>query len=78
MEVIGFILTSVKDKPEICHDDSIVIAKKLIETLVNGNLADSDPQISAISNTISCIAVCLKDEFKQFLPTIVPALLKDA
>jgi hypothetical protein len=44
IEVIGFILTSVKDKPEICRQDSEVIAKKLIETLVSGNLADSDPQ----------------------------------
>lgn len=27
IEVIGFILTSVKDQPAICHDDSIVIAQ---------------------------------------------------
>lgn len=26
IEVIGFILTSVKDQPEVCHDDAIVIA----------------------------------------------------
>lgn len=78
IEVIGFILTSVKDQPAVCHDDAIVIAKKLIETLVNGNLTDSDPQITAITNCVSQIAVCLKDEFKQFLPTIIPALLKDA
>lgn len=78
IEVIGFILTSVKDQPEICKADSIVIANKLIDTLVNGNLADSDPQITAITSCVSQIAVCLKDEFKQFLPTIVPALLKDA
>jgi len=36
----------------------------LIETLVNGNLADSDPQITAITNCVSQIAVCLKDDFK--------------
>ena len=30
IEVIGFILTSVKDQPEICKDDSIVIAQMLI------------------------------------------------
>lgn len=78
IEVIGFILTSVKNKPEICKQDAIEISQNIIETLVNGNLSDSDPQITAITNTISQICVCLKDDFKQFLPVIVPALLKDA
>lgn len=50
----------------------------IIETLINGNLVDSDPQITSIANVISQIAVCLKEEFVQFLPLIVPALLKDA
>ena len=50
----------------------------IIETLINGNLVDSDPQITSIANVISQIAVCLKEEFVQFLPLIVPALLKDS
>jgi len=53
IEVIGFILTSVKNKPEICKQDAIEISQNIIETLVNGNLQDSDPQITAITNTIS-------------------------
>ena len=53
IEVIGFILTSVKNKPEICKQDAIEISQNIIQTLVNGNLQDSDPQITSISNTIS-------------------------
>ena len=46
--------------------------------LASGNLADSDPQATTISNTISQICVCLGEDFKQFLPIIIPALLRDA
>ena len=49
----------------------------ILECLINGNLADSDPQINAITNTISQICGCLKEDFKQFLPLIVPELLKN-
>lgn len=78
IEATGYILTSVKDKPEVCKADAIEICQMIIETLINGNLVDSDPQITSIANVISQIAVCLKEEFVQFLPLIVPALLKDA
>jgi len=50
----------------------------IIKTLVEGNLQDADPQITAIGDTLSQICVCLKDDFKVYLPTIIPALLKDA
>ena len=78
IEATGYILTSVKDKPEVCKADAIEICQMIIETLINGNLVDSDPQITSIANVISQIAVCLKEEFVQFLPLIVPALLKDS
>jgi len=41
-------------------------------------LKDSDPQVTSIPNTISQISICLKDDFKPFLPTILPALIRDA
>jgi hypothetical protein len=37
----------------MCKADAHEISKMIIEVLVNGNLSDSDPQIMAISNTIS-------------------------
>jgi len=77
-EAIGYILTSVKNTPEICRQDSIEVCQMLLETLINGNLTEADPQNETITNAISQICVCLKDDFKQFLPLFVPALLKDA
>lgn len=78
IDCIGYILTSVKGKPEICKADAIEISKMIIEILVNGNLSSSDPQLTSIPNTISQICTCLKEDFKEFLPVIVPALLRDA
>jgi hypothetical protein len=78
IEAIGYILMSVKSKPEICKQDAIEICQNIVETFVTGNLQESDPQITVIANTISQIAICIKDEFKQFLPHIIPALLRDA
>jgi hypothetical protein len=43
IEAAGYILTSVKDKPEVCKADAIEICQMIIETLINGNLVDSDP-----------------------------------
>ena len=77
IETIGYILTSVKNSPEICKQDAIEVCQMILDCLINGNLQDADPQINAITNTVSQICVCLKEEFKQFLPLIVPALLKD-
>jgi mannitol/fructose-specific phosphotransferase system IIA component len=54
------------------------VCQQIIDTLINGNLTEADPQITAIANTISQICICLKAEFKPFLPLIIPALLKDA
>ena len=62
----------------MCKADAIEICQMIMETLINGNLVDSDPQITSIANVISQIAVCLKEDFVQFLPLIVPALLKDS
>lgn len=53
IECIGYILTSVKDKPEICKADAIDICKMIVEILVSGNLKDSDPQLTAIPNTLA-------------------------
>lgn len=50
----------------------------LLETLIKGNLSEADPQNETITNAVSQICICLKDDFKQFLPVFVPALLKDA
>jgi len=55
---------SVRTKPEICKQDAIEICKNIVETLVTGNLQDSDPQITVIANTISQISICIKDDFK--------------
>ena len=68
----------MKDKPEICKNDANDICKMIIQTMVEGNLVDSDPQITAIGDTLSHICVCLKDDFKPYLPMIIPQLLKDA
>jgi hypothetical protein len=46
IEVIGFILSSFKDQPQLCMADAVVIANKLIQLLVNGNISDSDPQMT--------------------------------
>ena len=43
IDCIGYILTSVKNKPEICKNDAIEVCKVIIETLTQGNLQDSDP-----------------------------------
>ena len=53
IEATGYILTAVKDKPEVCKADAIEICQLIIETLINGNLVDSDPQITSIANVIS-------------------------
>lgn len=50
----------------------------LLEVLIKGNLTEADPQNESITNAVSQICICLKDDFKQFLPIFVPALLKDA
>ena len=50
----------------------------IIEAMVSGNIKDSDPQVIACANCLSQICSAIKDEFKQFLPMIVPQLIKDA
>lgn len=78
IDCIGFIITSVKDQPEICKQDAIQVTQMIIETKVSGTMQDSDPQVMAMSNCISQICAAIKEEFKQFLPAIVPQLIKDA
>lgn len=49
----------------------------IVQAYEKGGFAASDPQIQAMMTCLAQICVCLKDEFKQFLPVIVPSLLKD-
>ena len=77
IQTIGFILTAVKDRPDICRADALEVAATLTRLLNSGTVAESDPQVLAIQNTLSQIGACIKQEFKQFLPLIMPALLKD-
>jgi len=67
----------MKDKPEVAKADAVLICQMIVDMMNSGNLTDTDPQVMALSNTISQICVCLKDDFKQFLPAIMPPLLKD-
>ena len=53
IEVIGFILTSVKDKPEVCKKDAVEITNLLVAKMTSGNLVDSDPQVTSISNCLA-------------------------
>lgn len=50
----------------------------LTELLNSGRVSEADPQALAVQNTLSQIGACIKQEFKRFLPHIMPALLKDA
>lgn len=68
----------MRDQVEHCKADAIEVSGLLTTLLNSGKVLESDPQSLAIQNTLSQIAACLKLEFKQFLPQIMPALLKDA
>ncbi len=70
-------MTAVKDMPELCKSDALEVAAILTQLLNSGTILESDPQILAIQNTLSQIGTCIKHEFKQFLPLIMPALIKD-
>lgn len=70
-------MTAVKDRPEVCKADAFEIAKSLTELLNSGKVQEADPQLSALQNTLSQIGACIKQEFKVFLPHIMPALIKD-
>ena len=76
-DAIGYILTSVKSKPEICKQDAVVICQSIVTLMNSGQLKASDPQQSAIQDCIAQICVCLKADFKPFLSSIVPLLKKD-
>ncbi|CDW84107.1 importin beta- [Stylonychia lemnae] len=78
IQTIGFILNSVKDQTDICRSDALEVSTLLTTLLNSDKIKDSDPQSLAIQNTLSQIGACLKSEFKQFLPQIMPALLRDA
>ena len=78
IQTIGFILTAVKDRPEVCKQDALEVAKTLVELLNSGKVAAEDAQTLAITDTLSKIGSCIKQEFKQFLPHLMPALLRDA
>lgn len=70
-------MTAVKDRPEVCKEDAFEVAKVLTELLNSGKVEEADPQLVALQNTLSQIGSCIKQEFKVFLPHIMPALLKD-
>ena len=67
----------MKDKPEVCKGDAIEIAQVLTTLLNSGKVLEADPQLLAIQDTLSKIGSCIKQEFKVFLPHIMPALIKD-
>jgi hypothetical protein len=67
----------MKDKPDVCKQDAIDVAQVLTELLISGKLQEADPQLLAVQDTLSKIGSCIKQEFKVFLPHIMPALLKD-
>ena len=48
IQAIGFILTAVKDRPEVCKADAFEFAKSLIELLNSGKVEEADPQLIAI------------------------------
>ena len=50
----------------------------MVELLNSGKVAAEDAQTLAITDTLSKIGSCIKQEFKQFLPHLMPALLRDA
>ncbi|TNV74745.1 hypothetical protein FGO68_gene4951 [Halteria grandinella] len=77
IQTIGFILTAVKDQPEVCKADALEVATVLTTMLNSGRIADTDAQFLAIQNTLSQIGTCIKQEFRQFLPHIMPALFRD-
>ena len=49
----------------------------IVETMAAGTLKASDPQYNAIQQSLAQICVCLKEDFKPFLPTIIPMLKRD-
>lgn len=67
----------MKDKPEVCKADAMEVAQILTTLLNSGKVEEADPQLLAIQDTLSKIGSCIKQEFKVFLPHIMPALLKD-
>ena len=77
-QTLGFILTALKSNTSLCRQDALDIARALTQLLVSGQISEADPQILAIQNTLSQIGACIKGEFKEFLPHIMPALIKDA
>lgn len=76
-ECIGHILTSVRTKPEVCKNDAIAITGMIVEQMKANNMQPSDPQINAMTTTLSQICICLGEDFKAFLPTVVPFFLND-
>lgn len=42
IQTIGFILTALKDKPEICKQDALEVAQILTELLNSGRVGEAD------------------------------------
>jgi hypothetical protein len=57
---IGFILTAMKDKPDVCKNDAIECAQLLVTLLNSGKVQETDPQLLAIHDTLSKIGSCIK------------------
>lgn len=77
IEAIGFMIEAVTDERAAFLTNVTEITQNLVTMLINGSLTNDDPQQAAIKDTLAKIAGFLKEDFQQFVATLLPTLVAD-
>ena len=77
IEAIGFMIEAVTDERAAFLSNVTEITQNLVTMLINGSLTNDDPQQAAIKDTLAKIAGFLKEDFQQFVATLLPTLVAD-
>jgi len=74
---MGFMIEAVTDERETFNANVIMITTNLINLLKSG-LSNDDPQTTTIKETLSKIAFFLKEDFHQFMDSLMSTVFEDA
>lgn len=77
IETMGFMIEAVTDERETFNANVIMITTNLINLLKSG-LSNDDPQTTTIKETLSKIAFFLKEDFHQFMDSLMSTVFEDA
>lgn len=73
---MGFMIEAVSEQKTTFQANVVEIATSLI-TLLNSGLTSDDPQSLAIKETLIKIAFFLKEDFHQFMSSLLTTIVND-